>query len=382
MTRTILPALLFALAAPLCAGGLVQKVFEQKIADDWYAHFQRWAVANLDGDKFIDTHFVVEDKSVPHRINSIEDGRLFARQLRVEGDLRSEVGEPVRFEWKQWLPKYISGAYPVATNEDDQDVVAFAIWLYLNAEDALLGNRILTVLYERTETLREDICDYVRDRHGYRSKDRLEVTEYWDTDFAKWRRVLLSDKDANAREKVREKAEGAITELLAEYFNREKRTLTLDQIEYAIKQWLEKFDESRTHRKEESRITKALQGVAKDREKIKVHLDLATPREAEDVEWDKTAEDYEKALELDPCSPLLLSKAANAWMTHGKPLFRKNDWECTHEGSIRKAKDLYYRWLDREPTSRKVMEQLVTCHHILGEDRKAQEMQKRIEALN
>lgn len=381
MTRTIAFALLFALAAPLRAGGLVEKVFQQKIADDWYAHFQQWTAANTEDDNFIDTHFVVQDKVVPHRVNSVEDSKLVARQLRIEGDSRSEVGEPVRFEWNQWLPKFIAGVYPVVGNEDDRDLIAFAVWLYLNADDALLGNRVLTAVYERNESLREDIADYVRERHGYKAKDKLEVAEVWDADFARWRRVLLNDKDADALRKEREKAEGAITELLAEYANRDKRTLTLDQIEYGIKQWLAKFDGSRTHKKEESRITQTLQALGKDRDKIKVHLDLAAPRETANNEWDKTAADYEKALEFDPCSPLLLSKAANAWYKHGNPEFLRNEWKCTHEGSIRKAKDLYYRWLERETQNKAVVDQLVICHRVLGEDSEADAMQKRAEGL-
>lgn len=374
MTRILLLALI-ALATPLTAGGLVDKVFRTKIADDWYAQFQQWTAASTEGGRFIDTCFVVDGKATPYRISAVDGGHLVARQLRIEDESRSEVGEPVRFEWKQWLPKYIAGVYPTVTNEDDADLVAFALWLYRSAEDALVGNRVLTVLYERNEALRDDIVEFIRERHALKPRDRLEVCEHWDDEFASWRRVLLSEVEAAALRKEREQQEGAIQQLLNEYATPDKRTRTLAQLEFEIGIWVKKFAGSKTHEKLERRISQTSSDISTDQQKVTVLVELA---EKQGDAWDKAAADFEKALRLDPCSPLLLSKAANAWMKHGKPEYLRNQWICTHESSIRKAKELYQRWLKREPDHTGVMEQLVTCHEILGERSKADRLREEI----
>ena len=380
MTRILAVALLAALSAPLFSGDLVQKVFEQKIADDWYRDFQKWVAGVCEGEGFVDTYFNVQEEPELHRILQIDGEKLIARRLETNNGERTEVGDQLAYEWKQWQPKYIAAVYPLSTS--DQDVVAFAIWLYLNADNDLLGNRVLTVVYERNEDLRDDVADYVRERHGWKSRERIEVATYWDTEFAKWRRVLLTSKEADELAEDRKRLEKRIHELLEEYANPEARTLTLDQIEFSIREWLTLFDTTDVHRRVAKNVTKTLTAIEKDRSKIATFLDLADARAENNTGWDETAGDYEKALALDPCSPMLLSKAANAWLKHGNPEFLKNEWICTHEGSIRKAKDLYYRWLENEAGNKSVMDQIIICHRVLGEENEAQTMLDRKNQLD
>ncbi|MBZ0136585.1 MAG: tetratricopeptide repeat protein [Planctomycetes bacterium] len=379
MTRFLAFALAIAFAVPLCANGLVHNVFEQKIADDWYTHFQQWVETTCESDGFIDTQFAVDESVDNFRVTSVEDGKLTAVRLSLKDGKREATGQPAKFEWTQWHARHMAVVYPVATSDNDQDSVAFAVWLYVRAEEPMLGNRVLTVIHERTPALQDDIAQYVREKHQWDAKDKLQVAEVWDDEFRVWRRVLLPRKTADALAKQRKTDEkDGIEKLLGEYANPEQRTLTLEQIEYSITIWLGKFDGSDTHKKLDDKINQALAAINKDHARIQTFLDLAQGLVQSDKDWDKSAEDFEKALALDPCSPLLLSKAANAWQRHANPEVIGGRFKCTQEHSARRAIELYHRWLSREPANMKVLLNKGVCHHVVGQRDDAAKCYKRV----
>lgn len=377
MSKTIALLLLVTLCAPLFAGGRMEGVFEKKIADDWYRHFQSWVEDQCNAGQYPETFFA-DSAGVthPYRVRAVKETRLVCIELL--GELREPATTSTTFQWEDWKPRFVAGTYPVKTNEDSQDVIAFAAWLYLNSEDPFLANRVLTVVYERDEAMREAIAEYVIRRHGLSEKDKLAVGEIWDSEFQKWRRVLLKKSDADERESKREAdAKQTVNALLTEYADPETRTKTLAQLEFELKEWQIKYEETDAFKRSNPKVLKTLESIKLDHKKIDTLVQLA----AGEVESNLQAEGYEKALALDPQSGLLLSKAANSWMEHGNPEFLKNAWVCTHESSIRKAKALYYRWLERDPDNKPIMDQLVICHEVFRETNDADKMRRRIKEL-
>ncbi|MCB9933853.1 MAG: hypothetical protein H6841_10580 [Planctomycetes bacterium] len=380
MLKTIVLLLAFAIASPLAAGGLVEKVFLRKVADDWHAHFRTWVNDECKAGRCPETYFPDGAGARPYRIMEVKNDALVAAELRETNDgkgnlTRTPAVERVQFKWEQWLPRYMAVTYPVRSNEDNPDVIAFACWLYLNAPDPMLGNRVLTVVYEREESLREDIAEFVCERHGWALKDKLAVGEEWDAEFMSWRRVLLPKKEAEQREKQRKaEAKEGLSVPLAQYAAPDKRTMTLDEIAYALRQWLAKFGDSDAKQKAEA--DKALQRIADDLENVATFVELAanTP----DTQPEKQAKFHEDALKLDPCSADLLARAADAWRRHANPEVVGAEFKCTQEHSARRALELYQRWLLREPGNFKVLINIGVCHHVIGERDAARKAYKRV----
>lgn len=381
MLKAIALLLVVAIAAPLSADGLVETVFLRKVADDWYRHFQTWVREECTAGRCPETHFD-DDEGVarPYRILEVKNDLLVAAELLEmrdgKGDVkRAPADTRVQFKWEQWLPRYMAVTYPVRSNQDNPDVIAFACWLYLNAPDPMLGNRVLTVVYEREESLREDIAEFVCEHHGWALKDKLAVGEDWDGEFMTWRRVLLPKKEAEQREKQRKvEAKEGLNGPLAQYAAPDKRTMTLDEIAFALRQWLAKFGDSDAKQKTEAE--KTLQRIADDLKKIATYVELAanTP----DTQPETQAKLIEDALKLDPCSAELLARAADAWRRHANPEVVGAEFKCTQEHSARRALELYQRWLLREPDNFKVLINIGVCHHVIGERDAARKAYKRV----
>ncbi|MCB9894586.1 MAG: hypothetical protein H6839_09065 [Planctomycetes bacterium] len=385
MTRSLIVLLVLALAAPLFASGLVEKVFARKIADDWYKHFQDYVEGQCKAGKYPETWFEGADGTLQlFRIQSVSDGKLITFELVEAADAkgnisRSPAKESTTFEWSQWQPRFIATTYPVATNPDTQDVIAFAVWLYLNADDPMIANRVLTVVYEANPDMRDDITDFVREHHAWSPKDKLAVGEMWDEVFAKWRRVLLPKKEAEQLEKDRSKECKAVSTLLDEYRNAEARTLTLAQIAYGLREWRKKHGASDTGSKYLKDVEAVLDSISTDLKNVETLVALADGgAKAAKPQWDAVAKDYEKALALDNRDARLLSLTADAWRKHANPEVVGGQFKCTQEHSARRALELYERWHESEPTNYKVVLNMAVCNHVIGQRNDARKLYQRV----
>ncbi|MCA8910402.1 MAG: hypothetical protein KDB82_01760 [Planctomycetes bacterium] len=374
MLKTTVLLLIAALCAPLYAGGQMQGVFERKVADDWYKHFQSWVAAECTSGRFPETWFSIDQgEPRPYRIRAVSNGRLDCVEL--VGELRQPADKGTTFDWQDWKPELIAGVYPVKTNDDSQDLVAFAAWLYLHADNPMIANRVLTVVYERDEAIQEAIAEYVRSKHELDEKEKLAVGEQWDSQFQKWRRVLVSRKDAKKLADARkEEGENGARNLIAEYDNPESRIHTLAEIDFLLRQWQLKFEGTKYFEKQNPDVTKTRTAIKEDERKIEAFESLA----AGAADLKERAEQYENALQLDPCSALLLSKAANTWKEHANPEVVNGRFKCTQEHSARRAIELYERWLKRDADNFGVLLNLGVCHHVVGERGDATDCYKRV----
>ncbi|MCA8919209.1 MAG: hypothetical protein KDB32_09025 [Planctomycetes bacterium] len=370
----LLVVLVSAVGTSLFAGGLMETLLEQKVADDWYKHFQAWVEGECQNERFPETHFDDNDGALhPYRITGVGNGKLVCVELL--GAQREPAKVTTSFDWDDWEPRFIAGTYPVKTNEDTLDVIAFAAWLYLHAENPLLANRVLTVVYERDPNMQDAIAEYIRGKDGLSDKERLVVVEYWHSEFQKWRRVLLPKDKAKQLEDDR-KGEGlnGVKQLAAEYNDAENRDHTLAEIAYLLEQWQIKFADTEFFKKQNPVAEKTLNAINKDIAKIDVYLDSGSKL----TDLAERAAEYEKALNLDPRSLLLLSKAANTWMEHANPEVVGGRFKCTKEQSARRAIELFQRSLERNPDDFKVLLNLGVCHHVVGSRDKAGACYKRI----
>ncbi|MCA8917029.1 MAG: hypothetical protein KDB90_16690 [Planctomycetes bacterium] len=385
MIRTIALMLALLVGAPLFGGGLVEKVFSKKIADDWYTHFQKYVDGQCTAGQFPETWFPDADGK-PHlyRIMSVSDGKLIAAELTISVDdngneSRTPAKDTVTLEWKQWPPRYMVSTYPVATNPDSQDVIAFGIWLYLNADDLWLGNRVLTVVYEANPDLRDDLAGFMREHHLWGPRDKLTVGEVWDGEFAKWRRVLMPKKEADQQEKDRAQDCKDVVRLLGEYKAPGTRTLTLAEIAFQLREWRTKHGKSDIGAKYAGDVTSTLEAIAKDLANIETFVELADgASKAAKPSWDAVAGDYEKALALDTQDARLLSLAADAWTKHANPEVVGGQFKCTQEHSARRALELYERWHEREPKNYKVILNMGVCNHVVGQRDAARKLYNRV----
>ena len=234
---------------------------------------------------------------------------------------------------------------------------------------------MLTVVYERDEELQEAVAQYVRSKHELDEKEKLAVGEQWDSQFQKWRRVLLGRKDAKKlADAWKGEGETGAKELIAEYNNPESRSHTLAEIDFLLRQWQLKFDDTKYFEKQNPDIDKTRKAIKEDERKIDAFNTLAAA--AKDLK--ERAEQYENALKLDPCSALLLSKAANTWKEHANPEVVNGRFKCTQEHSARRAIELYERWLKCDADNFRVLLNLGVCHHVVGERGDAGDCYKRV----
>lgn len=374
MLKTTLFLLVSVLGTSLFAGGLMEGLLEQKVADDWYTHFQSWLDGECRNERFPETHFSDANGDLhPYRITAVENGKLLCVELL--GAQREPAKTTTNFEWGDWEPRFIAGTYPVRTNDDNLDLIAFAAWLYLHAENPLLANRVLTVVYEREPTMQDATAEYLRRKDDLDDKERLVVVEYWDSEFQKWRRVLLpKDKAKRLEDDRKDEGLSGVKRLAAEYNDAENRDHTLAEIAYLLEQWQIKFAETEFFKKQNPVAEKTLNAINKDIARIDVYLDSGSKV----ADLAERAAEYEKALTLDPRSLLHLSKTANTWMEHANPEVIGGRFKCTKEQSARRAIELFQRSLERNPDDFKVLLNLGVCHHVVGSRDKAGACYKRI----
>ena len=406
MTRAILLAAIVATLAPLGAQSLMERFFEgkkpSKVAKDWFKGLDDWVNDLHDAARDPVTWFPDADgKLRRYRLEAASPTTLTARELLDTGGKNNKdeperipAKETVVFSWRQWPKPVMASTYPTTSNESTADVIAFATWLY-EEKAPREANRVLTILYKKIEgedpDLQEAICEFVREQEGIKGSPDLKLFELWDDQFKVFRTILIPSDQADKLRALREKAAKArFMELKSEYGDPatgtlEARTLTLEQLKFELERWAKDFADTGAVSEFADIHKKLIRDVGNDIKKAKVFQDLAAAGEnvapAKPADWSPIADDWENALKLDPCSLLLLSKAANARYAQTAPELFKKKWVGEYHVA-QQAIDLYILWLQRTPANVKVIFNLGVLHHVRAERTEAIKRYNEVIALD
>jgi len=384
MFRAILLAML--IAAPLSAGALMDQLHDgkkpNKVAQAWFNALPTWLTKLKDEGKNAESRFRDADgKLYMYCIDGADKSGIKARKYLVTGEAgKLASSETTVFKWEQWETPQIAAVYPVESNESAADIVAFACWLYEERKAPLVANRVLTVLHGRKgqEDLRQPIAEFICENERHKKGTELACFDMWDSEFRTFRTILVPAEEAAKFKQERERAAKLRhTELTNEYRKPETRTLTLAQLEYELKLWATTFGDTEAVKSTTEATSKLLSLIADDIVKVGVYVESG--EKLEDASPLKAAEDFEKALALDPASRLVLSKAANARMQVVRPTLQGSKSRVVgNEGAVPAAMTLYERWLLLEPDNVKVMVSLGRLHHVKGEVDKARKHYLRV----
>jgi hypothetical protein len=408
MLKTTAVLLLIALAVPLGAQSLMERYFEgkkpAKVGREWFKELGDW-INNLHRDArdaeswFPDPDLAAGGKLCRYRLEGADARGLTARKLLETGSVDAK-GNPVRvparettsFTWGQWEARFLVTTYPTAGNENAADLVGFAAWLYEERKDPLIANRVLTILYQRSEEvdagLQDAICQFIREQERLKKNAELKTFELWDDDFKVFRGILIpADKADHYREQRERVARERLMQLKSELDEPAKRTLTLDLLEFELARWPAEFADTAAAVNFAELAARLLTGAKDAKKKAAVHADLGAAGEKaagqKPTDWKRIADDWQAALDLDPCSVYLLSKAANARFsqTGAERVSGPDRWV----GDFHVAKvaiELYKRWLEREPANVKVILNLGILHHVRAEFDDARKQYRRAAELD
>ena len=278
MFRSILLAAALGLAAPLSADALMDQLFDgkkpEKVARDWFKTVPGWLNKLSKESRHATSWFKrpADNVLAPYRIDEADALTISARELQETGEL--DNGKPVRapsaditkFTWADWESTWFASTYPVETNPNKKDVVAFAGWLYTEREASWSANSVLATVYldDRYIFLREPIAQFIRARHKIKAGAPLATFEMWDKYARAFRKVLIEAGQAKEFTDGRQRdAQNRLTELSKDYKIDGKvpadRKLTLAMLEFEVRQWSKTFGETQ---------------AAKDEKLLKVQADL------------------------------------------------------------------------------------------------------------
>lgn len=377
-------------AAPVHAGA-AEDLFKEthrgakdsKVANDWWDKLPQWAAGLVSRNEFPRTHLPMEfqgDRLRPSReANKFEirdaNNRMFkVHMMYVSGTDANglpnyEVSETNGWvRWNQWPAKYIVETYPVESNRDDNDVVAFAAWLYEEREGEL-ANRVLTVLHQRNKDLAPLIEAYICEKERWElPEDGMKIWSEWDIEYQKERKMLLTpsvyDKRLEEREKAAKDAFKELQTSRGDYQGKAPRrrppTKQLVLIEWDIRQFERKFGGSDFFKEEET--VETLQNM---KDSIKDDLQLIKDRlaKAEEIIEDKSdpnpnnqeekAQFMEEIMRIDPMDMNLRAKVADAWYQWANPADHGNS--CDRVQGMKKAIPHYEAILEKYPNNTSIL---------------------------
>lgn len=363
-----------------------------------------WLKACADKNQFPRTHF---ENGVPYEVRDASPKRkkaeLTLRRLQRDvddaGNARyTAVGDDLSKPLSQWPSRYALITF-APENHTDQQVVAFAVWLYQRKSpdkgDQLCGNRALTVVHQRNTEFRPLIEAWVL-KHDFEGKGTLQVGEIWDDEFRKERKVLLTDEAEEKLVKARNAAAQAEYARIHNEYSR-ARTVTLQQLLSALDAWERDFaatEEFTKRRTDAGKLRAALATAIADATELAASAKTASD-EAKEFEgkarkdqsrpkWKEAAELFEKALAIDSASMLLLTQTANAWLKAADPEYfpTEDRWGCTHEDRIKKHA---IGWWDKlaalKPDDTATLLNQGLCYQLTGQVGRANEIYNRIVLL-
>lgn len=408
MLKTTALLLLIGLAVPLGAQSLLDRFHDGKkpsrVAKDWFRGLDDWVndlheQARNAESWFPDPDPAARGRLCRYRLEGADTRSLTVRKLLDTGSVDTN-GKPVRvaaketslFTWDQWESRFLVTTYPTSTNQDAADLVGFATWLYEARKAPVEANRVLTILYQRNEgtdaELQEAVCQFIREQERLKKDSELKPFELWDDDFKVFRTVLIPADKADEFKAQRERAaRGRIMQLKAEFDEPANRTLTLDELGFALSRWPTEFADTVAAANCAELVSSLLARVQEAKKKAAVHADLAAAAEKaagqKPAEWKQVADDWQAALALDPRSLFLLSKVSNARyvQTGAERVAGPDRWVGDYHVA-KAAIELYEAWREREPANVKVILNLGILHHVRAEFDEAKKYYRLAAALD
>lgn len=371
---------------------------ERKVADDWWDNLPAWVAGLTTKNQFPRTHLPYEFQR--DRLKSMRDGtnkfeirdankRQFNVYLMVQSGIDGNglpqytVSDKSEWlSWKSWPAKYIVETYPIESNNDDSDLVAFAAWLYDEKENEL-ANRVLTVVHQRSSTLAPLIEAYICEKEKWDlPEEGLKQWNIWDIEYQKERQILVTPDVYEERLQEREKAaESTFKEIVksrGDYKGRPPRrrapSKQLVFIDWEIKQFQLKYGASDFAKKNDTVDTI---GLIKDSIKDDLAIIKDNLKKADEIikepgnanQMEERAEYLEEVLKIDPWDTNLRSKVANAWYEWGNPLPHGNG--CDRFDGMRNAIPHYEVILESYPNNTSILLALGRCWQAMENSKKA-----------
>lgn len=401
-------ALLFtgSLAAADAGASLFEKTHkgakETKVATDWYAKLPEWVASLTSKNKFPETWLPLDsdfkNSPTPNKFE-IRDANKnqFSAYLMVR-DGADGNGLPVYkttksskwIGWKSWPAKYILVTYPVETNTDDNDLVAFAAWLFAEKENDL-ANRVLTVVHGRNKDLAPLIEAYLTEKLGWKDPGALERWALWDMEFQKERAILIPASEKAARQATLEKDAktdfDAIVRARGDYKGKAPRrvspTKQLILLEWEIKQYKLTYASSEflKNAKNADVLAQIMDSITDDKAIIKDNLEKAKALWSDkDIKGQQAkCEMMEEILRIDPMDVALRAETANSWFLYGKPAEHGNG--CDRSDPIKKAIPHYLEILKIYPESSGYWLALGRCYQALEDSKRAKPCYDKVIAM-
>lgn len=322
---------------------------------------------------------------MPVEIRAATARTLTYRELLDTGEVDDD-GKPVRVpgatdagtDLARWPHKYVAGTFPVESNNDDAQLVRFAVWLAQNKRPEL-ANRVVTVLHARaTPEVRVLAEAWVAKTCGFRTDAALVVTGIYDPEFRLVRKELRPEADAERIRKEREKA-------AADEFARVKaalagRTDLLARVAFDLRMFERDFADTEKFKaleKDRARLTQQLKDAATN---IESHLKLA---QTHGGDLRAQARCWLDASAEDPCNALYRSKAANLLMEHAKlEVKSRRLLQATNEGSLKEAQPLLEKLAREFPANAGILLDYAKCVHHAQNFEEAKKLYKRVIELD
>jgi tetratricopeptide (TPR) repeat protein len=315
---------------------------ESKVASDWYDKLPKYIHSRTVKNDFPKTHLPYEvdkDRLKPMRsgVNKFEirdanDREFSAFFMAPDGVDGAGMTRYVTTEksgwvqWRAWPAKYIVETYPVESNTDVADLVAFAAWLYAEKENNL-ANRVLTVAHrnDRSGDFGPLIEGYICEKEKWDlPPEGLVEWGVWDIEYQTERVMLVTPAARDEMKTAREKeAERAFKELVAargDYRGRPPRrrgpTRSLARLDWDFRQF--EIAYKNTEFLKETKTQEVMQEI-KDSIKNDIGLLNDNKKQAremptkDDDEQREKAEFLEQILQIDPMDIALRADVAAAW---------------------------------------------------------------------
>ncbi len=404
--------LLAVFGSALGAETLFAKLFpgkeEKKVAETWFGGLPEFVVAQIKLNKFPNIYITnPTDAKSPTKIEIFDvdkSGTKFRYYVMVR-DNTDATGRAIfkrssKSDWMEFTklePKFLAYMYPVKENPKEEDVAAFAAWLYQkkgtsNSELKLVSdvaNQVLTILGTSKQDLKPLIEAWIIEKEGWKAAPgELEVFNAWDALFQLERDMLvnkeLKDKLVGDREKAAKDEHADILKVRGNYDKRQRpprKPLPSQQlvlIDWRIKEFRRTFGSS-TFFKGKDVDTKLIDIQDSIQADLDVIKDLK--KQAIDAKKDgkpdlqKRAEILDVAVSLDPEDLALCGEVANAWLAYANIAGHGNS--CDHNDGCKKAVPLIEKILKSYPENTAWLIRLGNCYQAMG-DGKAKSYYKRV----
>jgi tetratricopeptide (TPR) repeat protein len=300
-------------------------------------------------------------------------------------------------EFTKLEPKFLARFYPVKENPKEEDVAAFAAWLYSkkatsNPELKLVSdvaNQVLTILATSKQDLKPLVEAWIIEKENWKAAPGdLEIFNAWDLLFQDERDMFvnkdLKDKLVSDREKA---AKDEYTDILKVRGNYDKRqrpprkplpTQQLVLIDWRIREFRRTFGSSTFFKGKDvdTKLIDIQDSIAADLDTIKdLKKQAGEAKKDGKPDLQKRAEIMAIAGSLDPEDLALCGEIAQAWMVYANIAGHGNS--CDHVDGAKGAVPYIEKILKVYPENTSWLIRLGNCYQAMG-DGKAKSYYKRV----